>query len=89
MQYLASFLQDTGNNSLMRALAAMIVVGVLVVWVAANIAMAWDAIAHDAALAIVPMTKDMLWAIGIALGGKTAQAVAERTQTLSPDPPKQ
>lgn len=85
---LMQFFQDgTGENSNMRLLVAIVVIAIVVTWVAANIAMAWNAM-HGGHLAIVPMDDKMLWAIGIALSGKVAQAAVEN-KSKAPGAPEQ
>lgn len=75
---LLQFLQDgAGANSNMRALVALVVAGIIGTWIVANVAMAYNAIFHGGAVAIVPMDTNMIWAIGVALGAKTAQAAVE------------
>ena len=74
------FLQDnSGQNSSMRLMVAFVVLAIMVTWIAANVAMAWNAM-HGGHLAIVPMDSNMIWALGVALGAKTAQSVVENKQ---------
>ena len=88
MNFMQFFQDSTGANSNMRLMVTLVVVAIIGTWLVANMVMAWQALKGHGSLAIVPMDANMIWALGVALGAKTAQAVVEN-KTDNKDPVEQ